>query len=585
MITIIEELKNLKLIKLPSFLFAKFINEKQQPFNYDQETQDLTVLISALTNEYALNGSSCLSFEAVDNLINLQKNDLMIPLEIAQRIKNKSIRCNDYKTLLKDHIAFSDDFHKVSPLKFFENNIFLHRYLKAEINIAHYLKEQTSNNKVFDPSILSDQQSAIDSTLENKFTLISGGPGTGKTTTVLNILAKLISSEKNLNITLAAPTGKAAARLKESIEKGISNPHFKEQFSDEIIAHIPRDSQTIHLLLGINPFKEQAKYNKDNPLNTDVLVLDEISMIDIFLMNKLIDALKPDTKVIMLGDKDQLSSVESGSIISELCLLLDETSGKKLPKIRSSICHLSKSYRFKEDSGIKLLSEKVNQQQSDIDNLFIKQNDLHHCNNHLNTIAKTSFNLYQDFFTAVKNNANIKDIFTAFNKARVLTVLNEGTTGAKYLNNFLGEHFKKQNALNFRNINQSFEGKAVLITENDRNLNIFNGDVGIMLKNSDGNLRVYFENGITLIPSLLPPHELAFAMTTHKSQGSEFDHSILVMPNLLCPILKKELIYTAVTRAKKEFTLLGDLNLFKEAIKEKTNRNSALLSLLSSDLI
>lgn len=393
MLNLLFELKQENIISDLNYQFAKLIDNKQQEYPYSPLQKNLAVLLSALISYHIGQGHTALRLDSVvlSNLFELKGKPSahhLLP-QILQKIEEISPLA--WQETLQEHIAFSNKPEKVAPMLFQNGLIYFYRYWQAENNIASYLadtssKAITNENLSLDKAILEklfEQKESIDwqkiavaTALRKSFCLISGGPGTGKTTTVVKLLAALQTKclQQNrpyLNIALVAPTGKAASRMEESIEKNLSflNLSFLNEKEQEVREHIPKQAKTIHRLLGLRPLSDKAKYNKQNPLHYDLLVVDEASMIDLSLMDKLIQAIRADTRLIILGDKDQLASVEAGAIMGELgefstlgysqehIEYLQAVANYQLVAnsntmpICDSLCHLRESQRFDKNSG------------------------------------------------------------------------------------------------------------------------------------------------------------------------------------------------------------------------------------------
>lgn len=529
---------------------------------------------------------------------------------------------------------------------------------------AQQVKDLQALDKLIPISFcLNWQKVAAAVALSRNFAVISGGPGTGKTTTVAKLLAALVneavSTAKQNDISghftpsaiavpkikLAAPTGKAAARLTESIGSAIE----KLPVSAEIKAAMSTQSSTLHKLLGMRPDSTQCQYNQHNPLHLDILVLDEASMIDLTLMNHIINALPQGAKLILLGDKDQLSSVEAGAVLGDICdvhergyhdaaaTILSELTGFeagvlkiKPPRLTNNtsnisdcLCVLQKSYRFDKTSGIGQLAKAINsgdQKQlkhiwsshqnialypflNDVQKLSEQENyqlliELvakeynSYCQalNHSQANTKTQTNS-ERMVRSIENNA--KMVLDAFQKTRVLAAIREGDFGVYGLNLMIENKLRNHYGLPKNNDDLWYHGRPVMVTKNDAASHLNNGDIGICLRDEQyqendsqikPKLRVYFEmsdgsiKGI--LPSRMPEHETAFAMTVHKSQGSEFEHTILVLPPQFNPVLTRELVYTGVTRAKLMLSLFASLDVLSTAVQVKTSRMSGLTNKL-----
>ncbi len=497
-----------------------------------------------------------------------------------------------------------------SPLILEDSRLYFHRYWHYETRLAEQLKYKVKNspqeainietlldhyfpveNTISENTIFENDSSSEEGNLRNTetnwqrlaakhvaeqlFSIIIGGPGTGKTTTVLKILALLQELEftipqKPLTIALAAPTGKAAMRLQESIGEGLE----KEESSTFIPATkqvIPKEVSTIHRLLGAKPASPYFKHHAKNPLIYDLVVIDEASMVDLALMSKLVDALKSNARLILLGDKDQLASVESGAVLNDLSLgLPDHTS------------ELKKSYRF--DHQIKDFAAAINQQNHQLAWKILTSDDYPEITLVTSPLLPHIMSSSKGFFDAVKANNTPDDIFQAFKQFQVLCSNRLGKLGVEGINYAIERKLQQQSA-NLKTLSAWYAGKPVIITRNDPSTQLFNGDIGICLK-EESDLYVYFQlaNGDIkkLLPSRLPQHETAYALTIHKSQGSEFEHVLMVLPEKPNPVLGKELVYTAVTRAKKKIGVASNQQVFDYALNRQVERHSGLKEKISS---
>jgi len=467
------------------------------------------------------------------------------------------------------------------------------------------------------------QKVAVAIAASNKFSIISGGPGTGKTTTVIKLLALLVQIHQAelaqdssaltpaLCIELVAPTGKAAARLSESISGALDKLHLAPEFK----ALIPTSASTIHRLLGVIPNSNKFRHHRENRLHVDVLIVDEASMIDISLMAKLFGAIAPHTKVVLLGDKDQLSSVEAGSVFADICgdlsrganydeatldwlsrqsgfspSLLAPAESSTRTVVSNGLSLLHKSYRFGQFSGIGALARAVNQ--GDVVALKsvwqqgYQDIGLHHQNdNSRPQIVQMSVNGYQGYLELAKKVSTTTDVLAVlaqFNEFQLLTPLRGGKFGLDELNHAIETSL---NRYRFIDISEGvwYIGRPVMISSNDHSQQLYNGDIGILLpdiEQRDGAARVYFimADGQlkSFLPSRLPAHETVYAMTIHKSQGSEFDHVVISMPSQWSALLTKELVYTGITRAKKTVDVFSSAQVLQQAMLTKTVRNSGL---------
>ncbi|MDD1642989.1 MAG: exodeoxyribonuclease V subunit alpha, partial [Methylococcaceae bacterium] len=468
------------------------------------------------------------------------------------------------------------------PLVVEQNRLYLHRYwfyenrlamqIKAMIQLsgAHGQKIVTHPTALFDKYFgmctgeTDWQREAAKMAIKQSFCIITGGPGTGKTTTVVKILALLQElAEQPLHIALAAPTGKAAMRLQESI--GFNKTALP--CSETIKSHIPETVTTLHRLLGAKPPSPYFRHDANKSLAYDLVVVDEASMVDLALMSKLLDALKPGSRLILLGDKDQLASVESGAVLADLTMAL--------PK---HTLELKKSHRF--DDAIKKLAVAVNLQQDDIawqilhegnENIAVLEEDL------IEYIAAQQVVYLQ----LIKAGAEFDEIYRAFSRFQVLCANRLGKNSVADITLAVEQKLFGQNLINLAGL--WYSGRPVMITQNNPALHLYNGDIGICMpdKEQEGKYKVFFQRADGSVKKYLParvPHcETVFAMTIHKSQGSEFEEVLIILPEAINPVLTKELLYTAITRAKKTVKLVADGAIFTGTVRQKNKRVTGLV--------
>lgn len=447
------------------------------------------------------------------------------------------------------------------------------------------------------------QKVAAAAAILKRVCVISGGPGTGKTTTVLRILALLNgqAGDRPLRIALAAPTGKAAARMQEAIRA--NKPGLG--LDPAQLALIPEQASTLHRLLGGRPDSVYFRHDRDNPLALDVLVVDEVSMVGVALLAKTLAALPAQARLILLGDRDQLASVEAGAVLGEICAgagrfspewqtQLAALTGAHFPQttrpvtssLTDAIVLLRHSYRFRADSGIGRLARAVNEGKAEAAAVALtEEQDIswHSLSDPAELPARLAEPVvtgFTEYLHQVRQGAEPAAVFAAFNRFRILSPLRNGPFGVEALNRLCEEALHAAGLISPRPT--WYVGRPVMVVRNDYNLKLFNGDVGLTLPDpeepdrvkvvfqaSDGSLRGF-------APARLPEHETVYAMTVHKSQGSEFERVLIAIPNESSPVLSRELFYTALTRAREQAMFYGSMEVFKRAVEKRVRRSSGL---------
>ncbi len=672
------------------------------------------------------NSLKCLIFDKICS--NLYENDEFsaeLVKELEQKIQafvQRVVTSSKEELLKVKNPIVSDDLNDKAPLFVYAPNteqerIYFRSFYVYEHCASSFVKEKSHSKTEYCQSeidylknalsILFDdsnakvnwQKVAAASSYLSDFSVICGGPGTGKTTTVLKLLMLLLAKDpdEHKQILLCAPTGKAATRMVESIEgqlqKGsdflktfkllCDDNHVQE--SQKLLDMIPKTATTVHKCIKVIPHKEKPVYNESNPLPCDILVVDEVSMISLSLFAKLIKAIGPNTKVILLGDKDQLFSVEPGTVFSDLCSVLNQKNPiskaklKLLSEITSysedsllqknglgyniseNVSMLVESHRFKSTSKLGLLATRVNQitedNKNEVDSWYKDENlitenksdkelfdkDAEVCSIFINdksrvglrsmssriSIESQKFLSAKDEFLSylselnfiVKNEDVAKIAFDRLNHYRILCANRNGPLGTVEINKKVNsdvQTFLKKSKLNFRYDPEDFyPGKVILITKNDSFLNVDNGDVGFVAfstedDKAENRLKVFFPpkdgslkqdklyGSIRVIsPERLGDYESGFAMTIHKSQGSEYSYVCMVLCATYNPVLTKELIYTGLTRAKSKdisdgdktvtvggkVSIITDKELFKECVVKRVHRESGLSVMLSDSSV
>lgn len=497
--------------------------------------------------------------------------------------------------------------------------LYLHRYFGYQQKLAQMLKIRAEKTMpdVDDEALKKDldlffkpdagapdwQKAAAFTALVKQFCVISGGPGTGKTTTVAKILALLVkqAGRRKYRIALAAPTGKAAARLQESIKEAKASL----MLPDDVREQIPESASTIHRLLGTIPGSAFFRHNSENRLAVDAVVIDEASMVDLALMSKLVQALPEESKLVLLGDRYQLASVEAGAVMGDICDLCGDNGYSTefseklirvvggnfeknglagLPVMADAVVELKKSYRFDDRSGIGAVSREVNAGRfepafeilSGETFTDVSWRELSGAGN----MAELVETRVVEWFRHCMISENIDDLFDGLDRFRILCAVREGPFGVKALNALVEKVLKREKLIDPEG--RWYAKRPVMITANDYQTGLFNGDIGIVLPDPDarGELKVFFRSEAGEIRKLsvmrIGEHETVYAMTVHKSQGSEFDDVLFVMPDRDAPVLTRELVYTGITRAKKSVQMAGTAAVFSAAVKRRTRRSSGL---------
>jgi len=462
------------------------------------------------------------------------------------------------------------------------------------------------------------------------FAIITGGPGTGKTTTVVKLLAVLQHlalqrpAARPLRVRLAAPTGKAAARLAESVATARSKLALDAlPGGPALLAHLPREVGTLHRLLGVKPGSRHFRHHAQQKLPLDVLVIDEASMVDLEMMAAVLEALPRHARLVLLGDKDQLASVEAGAVLGTLCRRADgghytptthawvhQVTGQDMGDTMTdpegqpadqAIVKLRRSHRFGANSGIGRLAQAVNTGQAALARQLLAQAlpdlalvALDARGRALSALAVESPSGWRDTFAVLRqqrpsagaaqgdHDAWAQQVLKAAGRFQVLCAVRGGPQGVEAVNRRIAQALAAEGLI--PSAEGWFLGRPVMVTRNDYALGLMNGDVGVTLHGPSGgsgepSLRVAFPDGLGgirwVLPSRLQDVETVFAMTVHKSQGSEFDHVALVLPDHMSAVVTRELLYTAITRARVRFTLVapeGRMDVLQRAVQRTAPR-------------
>jgi len=526
--------------------------------------------------------------------------------------------------------------------------LYLRRYWAYETRVVQALVERTATPQPVDEAVARQwldrlfapvagaqatgvdwQKLACAMALRSRLSVITGGPGTGKTYTAARLLALLLAVDpqpERLRVALAAPTGKAAARLKQSIDAALEG--LQERLGEatpDLHAFIQRmgAARTLHALLGARPDTRQFRHHAAHPLDVDVLIVDEASMVHLEMMAALLDALPASARVVLLGDKDQLASVEAGAVLGDLCRDAEAgrydaataryalaVAGQALPPeyldasgaapaLARHTVVLRESRRFGGPIGQLALAvnrgDAAGARRALADDTSGALQALEGCS--AQAVVRLALHgrpgasaCYRDYLDAMARRPEgldatahadwVRGVLAAFERFRLLCAVREGEWGAAGLNRAVEAALRGAGLLEARG--EWYAGRPVMVTRNDAALGVFNGDIGIALPSATagGGLRVYFADGPQLRSvgvARLAQVETAFAMTVHKSQGSEFEHTVLVLPPRAGAVLGRELVYTGITRARQAFTLASaQPGLLAQAVAQRTQRASGL---------
>ncbi|MEE9902377.1 MAG: exodeoxyribonuclease V subunit alpha [Acinetobacter haemolyticus] len=550
----------------------------QAPFSQSAQADSAAHVLQQLI-EASLNGDSCIQVD----LVQLEAlGDLAIPSEKAAT--------------------------QVAPCVYDQQGLALYRYWQLEQRLAQQicrLKRQMT--PVIDiseyESLLEDefQQAALKMVLQQWLSIITGGPGTGKTYTLARIIAALNQMIPDIRIAMAAPTGKAAQRMQEALQNSFNDPNLIASglVTDELRN---QSTQTLHRLLGMGN-RQIPRFNVKQPLPYDVIVVDEASMLDLSLATALFEAVPDSCRIILLGDANQLASVDVGSVLADL---------QQVEGLAENRVQLQNSRRFSDKAKIGQLARFIQAQQASSESVLtqleqeiVKPASLQEMS--LSTAMPDAIQLeylpeqldieieqyqqklmygFNDYAEILKSYLHadqpeqyIQDVIRVFDDYRILAAVKHGALGIEQLNRYAERWLNQQ--LKQIAVAEWYVGRPVMMTYNDYQLGISNGDIGICFKH-----RTQAQQFEVFFPSLnkwIAAHRLprsmqtAFALTIHKSQGSEFTHTAIVLDANAKKLLSQELIYTAVTRAKKVVTLLADPNALLQALTVRTVRRSGLV--------
>lgn len=436
-----------------------------------------------------------------------------------------------------------------TPLVLERGLLYLRRYREAECRLAACIRARVARGA-------------------DSFRLITGGPGTGKTSKVAELVAGYLDTDPGVRIALAAPTGKAAARMGEAIEAA-----WRRAGREDLLQRGQSSGVTVHRLLGYLPTADRFRRTADDPLEHDVVIVDEASMLPLLMMDALLQAVRPDAKLFLLGDHDQLASVEAGSVLADLVRAQDALGG--------ALERLTKSWRFAPDRGIGALAEAI--RSGDADAAVRAMQD---ASGEVRWVAESVDDA--EWVPQVMG-AQIDALFAADDAAaalevlerqRVLCATNVGPAGSLAVTQLVEEEIRRRG---HRAQGTHYHGRPLLIARNDYALELFNGDVGIVWEEQAVIATPGRERSQRRVPlPQLPDARTAWAMSVHKAQGSEFDTAIVVLPEREMDVLSRELLYTAVTRARKQVLLVGNEAMLRATVGRSAQRASGLAARLQS---
>jgi len=619
-------------IEAVDYFFAKEISQSLQCatlLNNDQNKQFFHLLVAL--SESLRAGHSCLPLSVIAS------SHYGYRCDSQGIVMNHGFVFPDEATLEK-LLAALNEAKQLQVIVFNKGRLYLRRYFNFEQELLTFIVDKNDDvkdqnqqcfslqqikhciNQLFPEHAEKDvdwQKVAVANAINKPLSIIAGGPGTGKTYTVTKLLAALVmlnainNSHKDKKIALVAPTGKAAQRLSESITNALQG--FEDLVSENILAKIPQQAQTLHRLLGVIPNSVNFRHHQDNLLNIDVLLIDEVSMVDLPMMVRVFRALPRHCQVILLGDADQLPSVATGSVLNDLAAkphygfsienqqyLEDITtykqlySSKKLTKNRHStlaadhLVFLEKSRRFDGEGGIgKVANYVINGNFNDSWLLLEASGNRPDstagtCNALRllpNRIDDWLVSLVKKYYLPIFELETVEEAFKQLQKFRILCATRVGKQGVEAFNEQVNNILVQQGIITA--FQSRYRGQPIMINVNNYALGLYNGDIGLLWKNDAGHLMAVFEQANNeykwINPARLPQHETVYAMTIHKTQGSEFDHVVLILPEQTDnKLLSRELMYTGITRAKKKLSIACLANVWRYGVNTKTQRYSGI---------
>ncbi len=647
---LIEQLKELD-SKLFSFLDLSFASFVCRSAGKD-DSYSLFLAAALVSNASVKRKYTCLDLQELSGNLNTYFNDLndfgTRADEVEKALQNFPIpqdwceKLRSFERAVAVPIAGKAAF---VPLILDASLLYIYRDWLCEQTLAKVIQERCAadieveqferNDKISGISnyfrIMTDkvdwQQVAVFAALRQKLTVISGGPGTGKTTVAAAVSAMFIEQNPDTKISLCAPTGKAQARLRESVLAQIPGLNCAET-TKERLRKLP--VATIHRLLGGRPGTPHFRYNQKHKLILDVLIVDEASMISQSLMKAIFAAVPADAKLIMLGDMQQLASVESGMVLRDFCsaagsnhfrqsfvkdfaVAFPEASSLLTVTARNSdmlagnVIELKENHRFAAERGLGLSAAAIrelpeNPSPDDVEEIVNAM-----CNDQSGEIAVRDLPLWLkhgfeksldshlkkvlvDFagvrtpYLSFRNEKSVERAYELFNKFRIICVHRSGLYGSDAVNDLIEQLLMPRGK---RKRQSFYPGKAIIINENNYAMDLFNGDTGIIWPDANADLKAFFPGSDINKPefrsfdlNLLPAFSSAYAVTVHKAQGSGFQEVLIITPVEASPLMTREMIYTALSRAEKRVVFWTRLKALSTALQSVSKRHSNLRNYL-----
>ncbi|MEX0869768.1 MAG: exodeoxyribonuclease V subunit alpha, partial [Nitriliruptoraceae bacterium] len=513
-------------------------------------------------------------------------------------------------------IGGGSDPERATPLVLDGPRVYLDRYWRYEQRVAARLQALASSPvDPVPPSAVAAateavadgaQRAAINTAVTARLTVLTGGPGTGKTTTVVRVLATLVATMPELagRIALAAPTGKAAARMGEAIRQ-----HGDADAGQAGLADLP--ATTLHRLLGFDPRNpSRFRHGRDRPLDVDVVVVDEASMVSLPMMAKLLDALPDTARLLLVGDRDQLVSIDAGAVLADISAAGAACGSDDAPRtaLTDRIVELRHNYRFTPTSGIGLVAGRIRDERSaaEVVAAMTPSDPSADAGWHDEAVELAApdrrgsgllprpwFDRIVTHFAALAARAGADDdpggLLADLGQLGVLAALRRGPGGVDHLNAAVGSEVARTIGRPNRgdgDPRRAFDiGTPVLVTRNDHAQQLFNGDVGIVVRSADQSVVAFPapDGAVRQVPVARIGHlEPVYALSVHKSQGSQFDRVVVTLGASDSPLLTRELVYTAITRARRHVAVVADADTLHRALERRVQRASGLRALLTS---